>query len=93
MRYATEKMRYSSEQLLLAAKVLELAEKLASEAFESDKRQGLGAAVGAWFGDLVASVEIDEWQLAWNREHPMDGFLHLALERIESAADYIFQNR
>ena len=44
MRYATEKMRYSAEQLLLAAKVLELAEKLAAEAFESGKRQVIGAA-------------------------------------------------
>lgn len=93
MRYATEKMRYSAEQLLLAAKVLELAEKLAAEALESEKRQVMGAAVGARFGDLVAPVEIDEWQLAWSREHPMDEFLHLALEHIESAADYIFQNR
>ncbi|MGD9760525.1 MAG: hypothetical protein AB7U71_23780 [Comamonas sp.] len=85
-------MRYSTEQLLLTSKVRELAVKLAAEAFERDKKKAFGAKSDSDFLDFLESGEFDEWQSTWRENHPMEDFLQGALDRLESAADFIFQS-
>lgn len=85
-------MRYSTEKLMFAAIVQEQAVEMANAAFEHDKKKAFGTKSNAEFLRIVESGEFEAWQATWHQSHPIETFLQVALDRIESAADFIFQS-